>query len=132
MKVEVQEYEHVEGRYNVKTSLATHARLATLNSKRGKKETRGKWRMLKELFECDFSVWEIENICRDNVFNASCSYKRSLKMHLCKHILGLAGRLEYVKFPTVAKNLPIGQKRKRGRPSTYKQVGAPTVPSAVI
>jgi hypothetical protein len=33
----VQEDEHVEGRYYVKTSLATHAELATLISKREKK-----------------------------------------------------------------------------------------------
>jgi hypothetical protein len=80
-----------------------------------------KWRTLEELFECDFSVWLIENLSRDNVFNATCSCKRSLKVHLCKHILGLAGRLGYVKFPAMAKNIPIGQKRKRGRPSKCKK-----------
>jgi hypothetical protein len=117
----VQEDEHVEGRYYLKTSLATHAELATLISKREKNQTRGKWRTLEELFECDFSVWVIENLCRDNVFNATCSCKRSLKMRLCKHILGMAGRLGYVKLPAVAKNIPIGQRRKRGRPSKSKK-----------
>jgi hypothetical protein len=50
----VQEDEHVEGRYYVKTSLATHAELATLISKREKKETRGKWRKLKSSFNVIF------------------------------------------------------------------------------
>jgi hypothetical protein len=40
-KVEVQEDEHVEGRYYVKASLATHAKLATLISKREKKNPEG-------------------------------------------------------------------------------------------
>jgi hypothetical protein len=36
----VQEDEHVEGRYNIKTSLATHAELATVISMREKKRNK--------------------------------------------------------------------------------------------
>jgi hypothetical protein len=39
-----------------------------------------------------------------------------LKQFICKHLIGLAIRLKYVKPPPAAKLVPIGQKRKRGRP----------------
>jgi hypothetical protein len=48
-------------------------------------------------------------------------YYYKLFFDTCKHIFGLAGRLGYDKFPAVAKNIPIGQKRKRGRPSKCKK-----------
>jgi hypothetical protein len=40
---------------------------------------------------------------------------------MCKHVIGLAIRLKYVVPPLEAKNIPLGQKRKRGRPSKAKR-----------
>ncbi len=45
-----------------------------------------------------------------------CSCPSFFKTFLCKHIIGLAIRLKYVKPPPEAKQIPIGEKRKRGRP----------------
>ena len=39
-----------------------------------------------------------------------------LKKYMCMHLVGLEIRLKYVKPPPVAKDIPIGQTRKRGRP----------------
>jgi hypothetical protein len=36
---------------------------------------------------------------------------------MCKHIIGLAIRLKAAKPPPAAKEIPRGQKRKRGRPN---------------
>ena len=36
---------------------------------------------------------------------------------MCKHVIGLAIRLKLAKPPAAAKDVPIGQKRRRGRPS---------------
>ena len=36
---------------------------------------------------------------------------------MCKHIIGLAIRLKAAKPPLAVKDIPIGQKRKRGRPN---------------
>jgi len=45
-----------------------------------------------------------------------CTCPCYLKQFICKHLIGLAIRLKYVKPPPAAKLVPIGQKRKRGRP----------------
>jgi len=43
------------------------------------------------------------------------------KNFLCKHLIGLAIRLKAVALPVEAKNIPIGLKRKRGRPAKAKK-----------
>ena len=40
---------------------------------------------------------------------------------MCKHIIGLAIRLKSAKPPPAAKDVPIGEKRKRGRPKQAKK-----------
>ncbi len=42
--------------------------------------------------------------------------KLFLKEYMCKHVLGIAIRLKVFQVCLEAKNIPIGQKRKRGRP----------------
>jgi hypothetical protein len=42
------------------------------------------------------------------------------KHYMCKHVMGLAIRLKLTSPPLEAKNVPIGQKRKRGRPTKSK------------
>ena len=43
-----------------------------------------------------------------------------LKNYKCKHVEGIAIRLKMVDPPSEAKSVPLGEKRKRGRP---KKVG---------
>ena len=45
-----------------------------------------------------------------------CTCPYFLKKYMCKHLVGLAIRLKYVRPPAAAKDIPIGHKRKRGRP----------------
>ena len=47
--------------------------------------------------------------------NSTCPY--FLKKYMCKHVIGLAIRLKLAKPPAATKDVPIGQKRRRGRPS---------------
>ena len=42
------------------------------------------------------------------------------KRVVCKHIIGVSIRLGLTQAPLEAKSVPLGQKRKRGRPSKEK------------
>ena len=48
---------------------------------------------------------------------SSCTCPYFMKNYLCKHIIGIANRrkLPGATIPEQAKNIPLGQKRKRGR-----------------
>lgn len=62
-----------------------------------------------------FKVWIVE--IKDNDWEKGvCSCPRFLKFFICKHLIGVAIRVKLTKPPAEAKNVPIGQKRKRGRP----------------
>ncbi|CAF4450207.1 unnamed protein product [Rotaria socialis] len=43
------------------------------------------------------------------------------KKLMCKHVVGMAIRLNHCKPPPAAKNVKIGEKRRRGRPSKSKK-----------
>jgi hypothetical protein len=53
---------------------------------------------------------------------AKCSCPAFLKNYIYKHIVGMAIRLKHCKPPPAAKTVPIGEKRKRGRPANAKEV----------
>jgi len=53
--------------------------------------------------------------------SATCTCPSFLKNYICKHIIGMSVRLKYCKAPPEAKNVAIGAKRKRGRPSKVKK-----------
>lgn len=50
----------------------------------------------------------------------SCDCPEFFNRYVCKHVLGLAIRLKLTTPPLEAKMIPIGQKRKRGRPTKSK------------
>jgi len=52
---------------------------------------------------------------------ATCTCPSFLKSYVCKHIVGMCIRLKYCKPPPEAKNVAIGTKRKRGRPSKARK-----------
>jgi len=57
----------------------------------------------------------------DDWENATCTCPMFSKNYICKHTLGIAIQLK--KFAVVveeAKSVPIGEKRKRGRPKLAK------------
>ena len=53
---------------------------------------------------------------RMGVEGASCTCPIFLKTKVFKHSLGMRIRQKTVVVPATAKEIPIGQKRKRGRP----------------
>ena len=46
----------------------------------------------------------------------SCNCPSFFKEFTCKHVIGLAIRLKYCTPPPAAKDVKIGERRKRGRP----------------
>lgn len=57
---------------------------------------------------------------KDNWLNSECDCSDYLKLYVCCHIIGISIRLKYITPPAEAKSVPIGQKRKRGRPAKAK------------
>lgn len=57
---------------------------------------------------------------KENWLDGKCSCKDYFKNFICQHIIGVSLRMKYVIAPDEAKNIPLGQKRKRGRPALAK------------
>lgn len=51
----------------------------------------------------------------------TCNCPAFFKNFMCKHVVGIAIRLRLLEVPFEAKQIPIGQKRKRGRPKLAKK-----------
>lgn len=84
------------------------------------KDKEGKWETFDEFKNYSYSVWMINIDCKDlNLSKCTCPY--FLKHLNCKHVLGMKIRLKLVDVPTEAKLIPLGQKRKRGRPAKAKK-----------
>jgi len=69
-----------------------------------------------------FKIW---CLCLSNnpeeLRTATCTCPSFLKNYICKHVIGMSIRLKYCKPPPEAKNVEIGTKRKRGRPSKARK-----------
>ena len=50
-----------------------------------------------------------------------CNCSAFFKKFMCKHVTGMAIRLNHCKPPPATKDLQIGEKRRRGRPSKAKR-----------
>jgi len=75
------------------------------------------WKTFEQFKKRAFAVWIVELPKESHKWQeGSCTCPFFLKKFICKHILGIAIRLKYVKPPPAAKQIPIGEKRKRGRP----------------
>ncbi len=51
---------------------------------------------------------------------SKCNCPAFLKNYVYKHVVGMAIRLKYCKPSAAAKIVPLGEKRKRGRPAKAK------------
>lgn len=49
-----------------------------------------------------------------------CNCSDFFKLNVCQHVVGIALRMKFAEAPPEAKTIPIGQKRKRGRPALAK------------
>jgi len=75
------------------------------------------WNSFDQFKRRAFKVWIVDLPKeKDKWINGYCTCPAFLKKYVCKHIIGLAIRLKYVKPPPAAKQIPIGEQRKRGRP----------------
>ena len=61
------------------------------------------------------------------VNESTCSCPTFLKAGECKHSLGMLIRMKMVNVPPAAKNVALGQKRKRERPSLAKKALMDTI-----
>jgi hypothetical protein len=78
-----------------------------------------KWTTFNQ-FRKSFDIWYMELEKNEEWRKAKCSCPAFLKNYICKHIVGMAIRLKHCKPPPAAKTVPIGEKRKRGRPAKAK------------
>lgn len=56
-----------------------------------------------------------------NWIEGSCNCPAYFKHFMCKHVVGIAIRRRLLEVPYEAKQIPIGQKRKRGRTKLAKK-----------
>ena len=68
-----------------------------------------------QLMEKQFGIWKLE-VRESQLQGTTCSCPHFFKTFTCKHSVGIAIRLGHVKAPPEAKNVPLNQKRKPGRP----------------
>lgn len=59
-------------------------------------------------------------VTSDNWVFGACDCADGFKLFVCRHIVGIALRLKVASAPSEAKTIPIGQKRKPGRPPKSK------------
>ena len=77
------------------------------------------WHTFDEYKEKNFAFWKVV-LPRTVWKKGMCNCPQFFKIYVCKHIIGLAIRLKLATPPLEAKLIPIGQKRKRGRPAKSK------------
>lgn len=75
------------------------------------------WNTFKRFRDRAFKIWIID-LPKDktNWADGRCTCPNFFKKFMCKHILALALRLKLAQPPVEAKSVPIGEKRRRGRP----------------
>lgn len=81
------------------------------------------WASFKQFKEECFSFYTAVfpvPLTKDNWIKGSCDCYQYFKLYMCVHILGIALRMKFVTAPDEAKTIPIGRKRKRGRPALAK------------
>ena len=82
------------------------------------------FRSFDEYHSICFSVWHVVfegNSDETNWKMAQCSCPSNQKNYICKHIIGIAARLNFVTIPLLAKLVPIDEKRRRGRPALARK-----------
>jgi hypothetical protein len=113
------------GRYYVASSstMASEPTLADFKEKVVQyKEMRNKWLNLEQYQAVQSSLWFLENITSASFKSkGTCTCRNFVKEYRCKHVIGVALRLKLCEAPLEAQSVPIGQKRKRGRPSKAKK-----------
>lgn len=86
------------------------------------KENFSQWASFKEFvqsFDMVHTTFDYP-VSSENWIFGRCDCSSGFKQYLCEHIVGVALRLKIIEAPAEAKTIPLGQKRKRGRPAKSK------------
>ena len=76
-----------------------------------------RWNTFEQFKKRAFSVWIVSLVPKSETWReGTCTCPNFLKKYMCKHLIGMAIRLKLAKPPPAAKNVPINEKRRRGRP----------------
>ncbi|CAF3873774.1 unnamed protein product [Rotaria sp. Silwood1] len=83
---------------------------------------RQQWTSFAQFKDLQFGIWKVTlpNIGSEWK-NGFCNCPNFLKEYICKHVIGMAIGLKHCKPPSIAKDVPLGEKRKRGRPRKATQ-----------
>ncbi len=81
-----------------------------------------KWYSFDQYKNKAFNIWCV-TLPADKLkwLDGVCNCPAFFKKFMCKHVVGMGIRLNYCKPPPAAKNIPIGEKRRRGRPTKPKK-----------
>ena len=82
--------------------------------------TENKWTTFAEFQKEYYGLWVIV-IFPKRLEDSTCTCPYFSKKTICKHVLGMQIRMKLITVPEEAKQIPLGQKRKRGRPSKSKR-----------
>ena len=87
-----------------------------------KKRENSNWKTFDAYAKDASSIWSIE-LNQENWKLGKCSCPYFIKNYMCKHLIGISARCKLVgcQIPLIAKQVPLGQKRKRGAPSKAKK-----------
>jgi len=118
---EKREIRESNGLYYIASKALRQEDLESCFERRERLQLLRKPRQFDDLIEVCNSIYIISDMTHENPLQAKCTCRVNTKKHLCKHIIGLGIQLHHLKAPPQAKNVPIGQKRPRGRPSKAKK-----------
>lgn len=81
------------------------------------------WTTFDEFKLRNFQFYNInfpKPLTKNNWHEGICDCSDFFKKYMCVHVLGISLRMKFIVAPDEAKALPLGQKRKRGRPALAK------------
>ena len=94
----------------------------TITEKEAKRYENCRFNLFDTYKSAYFKIWCLCLSNNPEEWRAStCTCPFFLKNYICKHVIEMSIRLKYCKPPPEAKNVEIGTKRKRGRPSKARK-----------
>ena len=78
------------------------------------------WTTFDTYIKAESAIYSV-NINTSDWTLSQCSCAWYKKNKICKHVIGISAKLKLCNFPLVAMQIPLGQKRKRGRPEGTKK-----------
>ena len=78
------------------------------------------WSPFAEFSHHESSIWCV-TLNETDWLKGECTCPFHKKNYFCKHVIGLSARMRYCEIPLIAQNVPVGERRKRGRVSRSRQ-----------